>query len=229
MKTLLLTFFVCAFTFCQMSVASNGSSRTAHFSAQDKQGSAFLFEDFQDAAIYFKDGAQYHEKMNYNLLVNKFYFIDREDNEIKELSNPQDILIIKFGKRVFYTEGDSGIEILPTNPVLYVQYKGNIRKEAIKGAYGQPSETTSVRTYGGTYGGRGERYNFDPEKLIAGNRYNIYWIERQGKKKIFKSFNQFLKLYPKHKEELKSFIKENRVDFNDVQQISRLCIHAGSL
>ncbi len=148
---------------------------------------------------------------------------------MKALSNPQDIQVIKFSNRVFYTEGNNGIEILPTNPVLYVQYKGNMRKEASKGAFGQPTETTSVKTYGGTYAGRGERYDFDPEKLILGSRYNIYWIEQKGKKKPFKNFNQFLKLYPKQKEELKRFIKENNVDFNNVQQISILCMHAESI
>ena len=197
--------------------------------AQDKNTSSFLFDDFQEAVVYFKNGSQFREKMNYNILANKFYFVDRVDNKVKALSNPQDIQVIKFSNRVFYTEGNNGIEILPTNPVLYVQYKGNMRKEASKGAFGQPTETTSVKTYGGTYAGRGERYEFDPEKLILGRRYNIYWVEKKGKKKSFKNFKQFLKLYPKHKEELKLFIKENNIDFNNVQQISRLCIHADSL
>ncbi|WP_300699153.1 hypothetical protein [Bacteroides sp.] len=197
--------------------------------AQSKAGSPYLFEDFQDVTVFFKDGSQYHEKMNYNLLTEKYYFIDRVDKKVKVLSNPQDVQIIKFGNRVFYTDGEKGIEILPTNPVLYVQYKGNMRKEASKGAYGQTSETSSIRTYGGTYGSRGERIDFDAEKLILGSRYNIYWIEWKGKKKPFKNFKQFLKLYSKHEEELRDFIKENGVDFNDVQQMSRLCIHAGSL
>lgn len=196
--------------------------------AQDKSNSPYLFEDFQNAVVFFKDGSQYHEKMNYNLLVDKFFFIDRGDNNVKVLSNPQDVQVIKFGNRIFYTEGNNGIEILPTNPVLYVQYKGNMRKEVTKGAYGTAAETSSVRTYGGTNANNGQRYDFDPEKLILGSRYNIYWIERKGKKKPFKSFKQFLKLYPKQQKELELFIKENNVDFNDVQQISRLCIHAGN-
>ncbi|WP_244436557.1 type 1 periplasmic-binding domain-containing protein [Bacteroides timonensis] len=197
--------------------------------AQNKENSPFLFPDFQEVTVLFKDGSQYNEKMNYNLLVEKFYFIDRVDKRVKELSNPQDIQVIKFGNRVFYTEGNKGIEILPTNPVLHVQYKGNMRKEASIGAYGQSSETSSMRTYGGTYGNGGERYNFSPEKLILGNRYNIYWLERKGKKKAFKNFKQFIKLYPNHKESLEKFINDNHVNFNDVQQIKMLCIYADAL
>lgn len=202
---------------------------TCLVNAQKHSESPYLFECFQDATVYFKDGTKNHEKMNYNLLVNKFYFIDRADRKLKVLSNPQDILLIKFGNRVFYMERNEGIEVLPTNPVLYVQYKGNMRKEASKGAYGQSAETSSVRTYGGAYAGSGERYDFNPEKLILGSRYNIYWVERKGKRKSFKNFKQFLKLYPKHKVELQQFIKVNNVNFSDVQQISRLYIHAESL
>ena len=72
--------------------------------AQDKNTSSFLFDDFQEAVVYFKNGSQFREKMNYNILANKFYFVDRVDNKVKALSNPQDIQVIKFGNRVFYTE-----------------------------------------------------------------------------------------------------------------------------
>lgn len=90
-------------------------------------------------------------------------------------------------------ESDEGIEALSTNPALFVQYRGNMREKA----YAQLAETSSVRTYGGAYAGRGERYDFNPKKLILGSRYNVYWIERKGKK-AFKNVKQFLKLYPKH-------------------------------
>ena len=193
--------------------------------AQQKDTSSFLFDEFQNAVVIFKDGSQYHEKMNYNILLEKFFFIDRADQTKKILSNPQDVRVIQFGNRVFYMEGDKGIEIIPINPTLYVQYKGNIRKEASKGAYGQASETTYIRTYGGIYGNGGERFEFDPEKLILGNRYNNYWIERKGKKKSFKNFKQFIKLYPDKKEEIEKFIENNRIDFNNVEQIKTLCIY----
>ena len=84
--------------------------------AQDKNTSSFLFDDFQEAVVYFKNGSQFREKMNYNILANKFYFVDRVDNKVKALSNPQDIQVIKFGNRVFYTEAVSYTHLtLPTN------------------------------------------------------------------------------------------------------------------
>lgn len=198
--------------------------------AQEEEAStAYLFDKFQDVTVIFKNGAQYQEKMNYNILIDNFCFIDRADGQIKELSNPQDVNVIKFGNRVFYPEHNGGIEILPTNPVLYVQYCGHIRKEASKGAYGMASETTSIRTFGAANAEGGMRFEFDPEKLIVGKRYNIYWIEKKGKKKPIRNFKQFIKHYPEHKEALNEFINKNDVDFNNVDHMKMLLIYAEGL
>lgn len=197
--------------------------------AQNEEKISYLFKEFQDAIVYFKDGSQYYERMNYNLFVENFFFLDRTDKTIKILGNSQDIQSIKFGERTFYIEKGKGVEVLATNPVLYVQYKRNIRKEAAKGAYGQPSETSSIKSYGGTYGSRGERYDFDPEKLVLGKQYNVYQLERKGKRKTFKNFKQFIRLYPNHEKEIYRFIDANHIDFNNVEQIKALCIYTESL
>ena len=198
------------------------------YAQEEEKISSYLFNEFQEVTVFFKNGGQSKEKMNYNFLSEKFYFIDPA-GEIKVLSNPQDVIVIRFGERVFYPEANGGVEILPVTPVLYVQYKAHIRQEAAKGAYGMSSETTSIRTFGAADMGNGMRFDFDPQKLYVGRRYNIYWIEKNGKKKPFKNFKQFVKLYPKHKEALEEFIKENKLDFNNIDQIKMLLIHAEGL
>ena len=89
----------------------------------------------------------------------------------------------------------NAIEVLPTNPPLFVQYRVHIRKEADKGAYGSTSETTAVSTFAGV-NANGIRYDFSMEALVVGKRYQHYWLEKNGKRKSFKNFKQFVKLYP---------------------------------
>lgn len=190
--------------------------------------SPYLFEKFMPADVFFKDGSRYKETMNYNLLTNKFCFLEKTNNQIQEVTNPEDILSVKIDGRVFYQENNCAIEVLPTHPPLFVQYKVHIRKEADKGGYGSTSETTAVRTYAGV-NADGTRYDFSTEALIVGKRYQHYWLEKNGKRKAFKSFKQFLKLYPTHKEYLKQFIKDNDLDFDNVSHVKMLCIHAESL
>lgn len=190
--------------------------------------SPFLLEQFEEAEVYFHDGTRYLEKINYNLITNQFYFIDKTSKAIQVVSNPQDIYMVKVKERCFYQEKGYAVEILPTSPPLFVQYKAHIRKEADKGAYGTTSETTAVRTFGG-FSFDGSRYDLNPESLIVGKRYQHYWLEKKGKRKSFKNFKQFLKLYPEHKEALKQFIEENDLDIDNVENVKALCIHAESL
>ena len=111
---------------------------------------------------------------------------------------------------------------------IYVQYKVHIRKQADKGGYGSTSETTAVSTFAGV-NANGVRYDFSMEALVVGKRYQHYWLEKNGKRKAFKNFKQFVKLYPAHKEVLEKFIKENQLDFDNVEDVKALCIHAESL
>lgn len=191
--------------------------------------SPYLFNEFQDATVFLKGHNQSKEKMNYSLLSNRFLFIDKSTGEIKEVSNIEDVIIIRFGDRSFYPEKEGGVEVIPMDDVtLYVQYRIKSRVEAPKGAYGGSTETASVSAYAGVYADN-KYTNFEPQKLIPGTRYNYYWIEKNNKKKQFITFKQFLKVYPKHKTVLESFIRENNIKFEDVDMIKKLCLYAEGL
>ncbi len=168
-------------------------------------------------------------KMNYSIVVNKFYFIDPQDKQVKELANPGDILLIKIAGRTFYPESNgAGIEMLPTKPVVYVQYKATARKEAPMGAYGTRSETTAVQSYG-TITSNGQSYKLEGEKIIVSNRHHVYWVEKDDKMKQFRNFKQLAKIYSKHRAEVEKYIEDNKVNFEDVDQIVKLCAYADSL
>lgn len=190
--------------------------------------SPFLLDKFEKAEVFFHDGSRYQETINYNLLTNRFYFIDKTDQSVKVVSNPQDIFMVKIKGRCFYQEKGYAVEVIPTHPPLFVQYKAHIRKEADKGAYGTTSETSSIRTYGG-FGANGNRFDLNTEELFIGKRYQHYWLEKNGKRKAFKNFKQFLKLYPEHKAVLEQFIKENQLNIDNVEHVKVLCVHAESL
>ena len=190
--------------------------------------SPYLFEKFMPADVFFKDGSRYKETMNYNLLTNKFCFLEKTNNKIQEVTNPEDILSVKIDGRVFYQENNYAIEVLPTNPPVFVQYKVHIRKEADKGGYGSTSETSSVRTYAGV-NANGTRYDFSTESLIVGKRYQHYWIEKNGKRRTFKNFKQFIKIYPDHKVALEQFIENNQLKIDYVEHVKALCVYAESL
>ena len=190
---------------------------------------SFLFDKYEDAQVVLRAGGELKSKMNYNIVANKFYFVDPQDKQVKELANPGDILLIKIAVRTFspYSNG-AGIEMLPTKPVVYVQYKASARKEAPVGAYGTRSETTAVQSYGSVMS-NGQSYQLQGEKMIVGNRHHIYWVKKDDKMKQFRNFKQFAKIYSKHRAEIEKYIGENKVNFENVDQIVKLCSYADSL
>jgi len=191
--------------------------------------SPYLFDKFQDATVFWKGNGKSTEKMNYDMVANEFVFVDKQTNLVQTIQNIEDIVSIQIGNRTFYQDKNGGMEIIPINDiVLYVQYKSKARAESPKGAYGGSTETSSVTSYSGAYL-ESNRAKFDPNKLIAGDRFNIYWLEKGNKKKPFRTFKQFLKLYPSHKVALENYIQENNIQFNDETQIKALCLYAESL
>lgn len=198
--------------------------------AQTEEGSSFLFDEYQDAVIIMRNGMQVAGKMNYHLLSEKFYFLDDKDEmKAKILSNADEVNIIKFGDRIFFPEKDAGVEILSSEPLLYVQYKGSARDKPKAGGYGGVSAVSNIKTY--SVGNTSGNISVVPNgiELELGKRYNVYWIERKGKKKEIRNMKQFLKLNSAHKDELEKYIKEKEVDFSDARQMLELCLYADSI
>jgi len=188
----------------------------------------YLFDDFEAATVYFTNGKQSEEKVNYHLPSNKIRFIDRKDNEIKEVSDTQMLDRIVVGKRVFIPnpDGEGWIEILSEKPVVQVQYFVKTKPKGKQAGFGGTSELTRTSTY--QYKDGGALVMKDPEMEEIGS-YSYYWIVKDGKRKQFKSFPQFVKLYPKQKVQLNQYIQDNHVNFEDAEAIVKLCIYAESL
>ena len=94
--------------------------------AQEKQ-TRYLFPEFTDSYIYYKDGRVFQVPTNYDLFENKFVFIDK-DNEKKEFSDPNMIVSVKADNRTFIPiSGNEAAEVMQTEPRILVQYIGNKR------------------------------------------------------------------------------------------------------
>ena len=209
----------------QVMIVVTGST----ISAQQPK-SEFLFPDFKLAKVYFTNGRQSDEKVNYHLLSDKIRFIDKADNQIKEVSDPQIIKSIIIGERVFIPnpDGEGWLEVLSDKPVVEVQYFVKAKPKAKEAGYGGTSELTSTSTYS-EYSDGGTMTRLKETEMEVVDYYNYYWIVKDGKRKLFKSLVQFVKLYPKQKEQLNQYIQDNAINFEDVKAIVKLCIYAENL
>lgn len=185
--------------------------------AQEKD-SHYLFPEFTDSYVYYKDGRVFQVPTNYDLFKNKFVFIDK-DNEQKEFSESNMIASIKAGSRTFIpTSGSEAAEIIQDDPKILVQYIGDkrIKKDLTMGG---KTETASVEGYSNLIYGTGDN---EKNAVLAKIDYQFY-VEKDKRLKRFSTEKQFLKIFPKQKEQIKQYINENKVDFGSIEQVVKLC------
>lgn len=186
--------------------------------------SGYLFSNFSDSYVYYKDGRVFQIRLNYDLIKNRFEFIDK-DNEKKEFADPDMIVSIKVGERTFLlVENNEAAEILQADPQILVQYLGRkrIKKDL---TFGGKTETASVDSYSNLIYGTGE----DGKNTVLTKIEYQFYVEKNKRLKRFSTEKQFLKIFSKHKEELKRYIDGFKIDFDSIGGVKNLCNYALSL
>lgn len=188
----------------------------------------FLLRNFENGQVFFKDGRVFDASLNYSLFVKKFLFLDQQDNSIKEFSEPEMVSTIKIGKRVFLPTKNGATEVLQSDPYISVQYRGTLKREGKEIGYGGRSETSAVDGLA-TYHSGNTGYKLETEKFILSRIDKIFRIEYNGKQYRFLNEKQFLKAFSNQKEVLTKYIKENEIDFNDIDDVLKLYNYAVKL
>ena len=180
----------------------------------------FLFNEFQNALIFYKDGRQFQASVNFNLLEGHYLFIDAKDKEAKQFSNPELIALLRIGERRFLIGNKETIEIIQTEPLFQVRYSGKLRKAPKKITYGGITQTAAVDNYSRIVGNNLNALNND--QIVTG--VNKTYEMKVGKKtKRFFSKSSFIKAVPKQlRPDMESYLMKNEVNFEDVQQVLEL-------
>ena len=191
-----------------------------HVIGQNERHAQFLFDDYQEALILYKDGRQFTAPINFDLLNGHYLFIDAKDKQPKQFANPEMIALIRIGSRSFLLEHNATTEVLQAEPLFQVTYSGNLRPAPKNLTYGGTTQTAAVDAYVGYSGSTvlgSQRQSMN--KIVAGidKRYGI----KIGKKtKRFYNQSSFLKAFPKQQRaKVEEYLSKKDIDFNDVQQV----------
>ena len=186
--------------------------------------SQFLFEGYQNALIFYKDGRQFQAPINFNLLEGHYLFIDAKDKETKQFSNPELIALLRIGERRFLIGDKEAIEIIQTNPLFQVRYSGNLRQAPKKLTYGGTTQTAPVDNYSRMIGNNLQS-SISQNQIVKGVN-KTYEIKVGKKTKRFFSKSSFMKAVPKQlRPDMESYLMKNEVDFENVQQVLELYRH----
>ena len=194
--------------------------------AQEKP--LFIFDQFINAKIHFKNRSVTVASMNYDAVNDKMFF--KQDGDLMELTNAAMIdSIVWAGKRSFVSHGQGFLEkIKLENGTALIRWKiknVNIGSAGALGAVTQAKvETISVRAMGVFSATDATSNSAD---VYQQKNANEYYITLNGKQEKITTVKHLYKLFPKHKEKIKAFIKEQGIKMNEpilVLEVLNYCL-----
>lgn len=187
---------------------------------QAQEDNLYIFDEFKNGKAVYKNGAVVYAKLNYDPLNQRMLFLSPSDNALLEIVNPSDISYINIEGRMFeQIKGNLFYErINYNNFIFYIQWRCKAVSEGKPSGYGMTS-TTSAITSVSVINKEGrtiplnvsEKFNYKPD--------NFYYIKINNTHKRFSSPDSLAKLFKVHKEEIKKYIKENKLDFDNPEDI----------
>ena len=199
---------------------------TVGLHAQEKP--LFIFDQFINAKIHFKNRSVTVASMNYDAVNDKMFF--KQDGDLMELTNAAMIdSIVWAGKRSFVSHGQGFLEqIKLENGTALIRWKiknVNIGSAGALGAVTQAKvETISVRAMGVFSATDATSNSAD---VYQQKNANEYYITLNGKLEKITTVKHLYKLFPKHKEKIKAFIKEQGIKMNEpilVLEVLNYCL-----
>jgi hypothetical protein len=191
------------------------------FAQNTKDNSSYLFDEFQDCLIVYKDGRQFTAPVNYDLIKKHYVFKDPEQQE-KEFSDPELIAVLRIGNRSFLIGKQEAVEVIQAQSKFNVIYTGDTRRAPKKISYGGTTQTASVDNYSGLTGTGLSGGIQDAQRIVTGIN-KTYEVGVGKKTKRFYNKKSFLKLFPKKQQvRWNRYIEENKIDFGSVDQVFKL-------
>ena|SRR5664279_566729 len=179
----------------------------------------FLLHDFTNGKVLLKGGSGYDMTLNYNVVFEKIVII--QSGKICDLSNPRSVDTIYLQNRKLIPAGSAFYEVLNNTPVLFVQHLVKVSLPPRSDSYGKIPETASADAkklllIGG---------NISSDQELIFTKEEIYWIEVDKSLVSFKDSIGFFKIFPMLKNELKQYIKQNKIKFTNPDDVKKLMIY----
>ena len=195
--------------------------------AQEEMISGFLFPDYTDGTVIYKNGNKVHSQFNYNTLHEQMCFLG-PDNTIMAIGNASEISVIIIGDRRFYPASkDAFYEGIPVGEnTFYIQWKSvsKARAKDIGLGYSTSTATTNVGYFSP------QAKHLESTELFEGiDKRHFYLRDKNNTFKKFTSAKTLGKLFKGHGAKIENFAKKESSNFNKLEDVYRIVEYAYSL
>ena len=186
----------------------------------------FLFPHFGTARVVMKGGKSFDMFLNYNIVFEKVVIVQK--NVICDLSNTGSVDTIYLLDRKFVPAGQVFYELLDVRPfVLFVQHRLKVSLPPKMDSYGKIPETSATDAKELLLIGKKANLSLDQELLF--NKEEVYWLKLNDSMKSFRNAMELFKIFPKEKGEIRLYIRQNRLKFENPEDVKKLIIYCSTL
>jgi hypothetical protein len=185
----------------------------------------YHFDKFNVGEVVMTNGKSQSMQLNYNIITGSMVFI--RGGQYYDLVNPELVDTIKLNNCKFIPDRKVFHEVLFSGPVdLFADYKGNLQLPSKQVGYGGTSELAATDNISSIQNSTGF-YNLPLPSDMAVKTSTVFWIRKGNDMFDFLNEKQFLKIFPDKEAQLKSYIKGNKLKFNnnaDLIKLVKYCI-----
>lgn len=192
-------------------------------SAAQSNSPLFIFDNFYNAKIHFKNRSVTVATMNYDAVNDKMYF--KQNDDLMELTNAASIdSIVWAGKRCFVTHGNRFLEKVDLkNGTCFIGWRIKNVNVGSTGALGSTTqakvESISIRSMGVFSAQDASSHSAD---VFQQKNVNEYFLTKNGKFNKVTNLKHVQKLFPDHKEAIKKFADEHDVKMQEPLSVLEL-------
>ena len=184
----------------------------------------YYYPQFTVGKVFLRDGSRAAAKMNYTRLYDQMLFIDAKGDTLA-LADEKNIKFITIDKDTLYF--DEGYVRLIKNygDVKLAEKQTWVVTDVRKmGTYGTPKSTVAITSVSNLEdpSGRAKAYDFLLNEDIIIKKETQYYFGNENNHFVRTSKKKILLLFPKHQLSLENYLKENKVDFENKEDLEKL-------
>ena len=220
MKVLPLILLVCCYSaYAQDStiIIKAGTSFNESVSIND----LYEYPQFVYGKVFFRHGDSSGGRLNYSRFLDQMQFIDFKGDTLN-IAYPRTIKFIRINNDLFYY--DNGyVKLIKDNNTIKLAAKQTLKVSGRNkiGAYDMASPGSAIDNYA-SFTIENKNYNLTPRVDITLTKKTQYYFGDKYNHFVLANKKNLLSLYSKKDGAITAYLKENKVDFNNPEDIEKL-------
>jgi hypothetical protein len=179
----------------------------------------YRYPEFTTGQVLFKNGAGSTSKLNYNLLMGEMEFIQYRDT--LSIIKKKDIRLIVVAQDTFYYDNGYLEQIAGGQFKVVLKEYIKLKEILSKDSYGTSSSGSATNSYG-YLPSDGNFYKLAANKDMVFQKTQEYYFATPSSGFVQYSKKNVIRFFPQKEDDIKAYLKSNKVDFDSREDLLRL-------